>query len=222
MARIYVTDRVRNGFNVLALLTNEEFATFVDASVHATPRLTMSGFREEVRAALPQYTAEQVEDLVFAILGLQNSADDEGLSKSEFTERVMDGLYAPETQHPVLSQDQLRQRLETVLALDPVWLSSRAAAIQSENQRIYLNARVVTDLRPLFSDAEVPIAMAAVVVHSLVMKYLEDDEEREFHIALDPADVRSLAGVLSRASIKHEQLAPILSSELFPFHEVEP
>lgn len=101
-------------------------------------------------------------------------------------------------------------------------VSSKALDISSDNERNYLYARVLTNIRPIFrSDVEQePIAMAAV--HTLKIGYHHQGEYRDFFVTLDRKDLEKLSDLLQRAIKKEASLKALMGDRNITFLEVKP
>jgi hypothetical protein len=71
---------------------------------------------------------------------------------------------------------------------------------------VYLDSRVLTDIRPIFSLKEDLHPTAAVIIHNLEFVTHTDDRHTYTYIALDPNDLRKLKRTLERALQKEEIL----------------
>jgi hypothetical protein len=103
---------------------------------------------------------------------------------------------------------QFRKRLERLFNVESLSLSAKAVLLQLEHERRYHEARVLTDVRPVFgADPSVP-PKAAILNHTLRLAYHDNSSEiREFYIALDSIDLSEFIEVLVRAQEKERSLS---------------
>lgn len=104
------------------------------------------------------------------------------------------------------STDEARARLRTVLDIEPLARSSKALSVGTDHQRTFYDAKVLSDIRFVFRpdvDAE---PFGAAIVHVLRIVYHEDDDYRNFYVALDNEDLALLKSVIDRAEKKTEKL----------------
>jgi hypothetical protein len=84
----------------------------------------------------------------------------------------------------------------------------KAKELQMEAERTFCDARVITDLRPVFGGnvAESPTSM--VIVHTLKVGYhgTNSARHRELFMSLDADDIAKLKKVLDRAEEKTKTL----------------
>jgi hypothetical protein len=105
---------------------------------------------------------------------------------------------------------KLSRVLAKLLAIEGIRASQTAASLLEDHERLFVDARVLTDIRPIFEpDAGVP-PKSAVVIHNLKLAVYSTDHQ-EIYLALDNADLDSLIETLQRAKAKGEQLRVFLS-----------
>jgi alpha/beta superfamily hydrolase len=69
---------------------------------------------------------------------------------------------------------------------------------------------VVTDVRPVFPDGPEAVR-GAMIVHSLKLSYLHNNESEEFFVAMDDDDLASLQKAVSRAEAKSKTLKGVIT-----------
>jgi hypothetical protein len=105
-------------------------------------------------------------------------------------------------------RERLKARLTRVLSLErSLGATAKALSVAFEHKYLLHQARIVTDLRPIFgANASEPPA-AFVVSHVLCLECHKDKGEEELFVALDSADLSRLADVVKRAQQKDEALS---------------
>jgi hypothetical protein len=161
--------------------------------------------------------------IIHALVGLYTVRAVTGLSIEDFAEAIAvaveeKGLQplAPE------SRARLKANLVPLLSLDgALGVASKALSVVADQNRIFIHARVLSDLRAVFKeDPEVsPSAMA--IVHTLMIRYHESGDLKSFFVALDDEDVRKLRGALERAQKKSTTLKSVAKSANIPIIRIE-
>lgn len=95
----------------------------------------------------------------------------------------------------------LAERLNSLLNIESVVLSARAFDIQHEYEKIFRDARIMTDIRPVFNIAGSE-ATGAMIVHNLTIGYSQDGDHKEIVVAMDDPDITTLKKLLERAETK--------------------
>jgi hypothetical protein len=106
-----------------------------------------------------------------------------------------------------------QDRLASLLVLDSLnVLTAKARELQTESERVFCEARILTDIRPIFGIQLGTVPEAAVIVHTLKIGFhdAETSAHKEIFIALDSDDIGTLKKIAERA----EEKARILKSML--------
>jgi hypothetical protein len=99
-------------------------------------------------------------------------------------------------------------------------VATKATSVMTDHARVFCHCRVLTDLRPIF-ESDVGKGPAAIVgIHTLKVVYHEENEHREFFVAMDRDDVKELAAHLDRALKKEETLKALCADTPLLFLEV--
>lgn len=88
----------------------------------------------------------------------------------------------------------------------------KAKELQLESERTFCDARILTDIRPVFRDKVGDKPEAMIVVHTLKIVAHEATGHKEFYVALDAEDIQSLKKTLERAEDKARSLKNIIDA----------
>lgn len=105
--------------------------------------------------------------------------------------------------------ERMSQRIEILLNCDVIRLLSKASSIGAEHERVFLNAQVLTDLRPLFDDDsdENLEPEGALLCHILSLHFISSDRSHDnFYVTLDDDDIEILKRAIDRAIRKSDSL----------------
>jgi hypothetical protein len=89
--------------------------------------------------------------------------------------------------------------LGDLLTSAPMQRAAKALDLRNAYERILLTSRVVSDIRPIFDDETADSFEAAVVNHTLQLKYSDGARDHELHIAVDVDDLKRLREQIDRA-----------------------
>ena len=118
---------------------------------------------------------------------------------------------------PILTQrEPFATRLESLLSIESLQGAIKALDIITEHQKVFTGARILTDIRPVFTEDVKKTPLAAVIVHNLKLEYFESDENHELFIALDHDDLTKLIESLQRALEKDSTLRRLLANSRLP------
>ena len=147
-------------------------------------------------------------DKVYALLGVLTSrAPLLGLDASDASGEISDSedlhLEAPD-------RKVLRERLASLFSIDSIRITAKAADVAYDQPRNLQSARILTDLRPVFSEPVGPSIKAAAIVHTLKLTFSEGYDQEDLFVALDSDDVKALRDLLDRAEAKARSLTVAL------------
>jgi hypothetical protein len=98
--------------------------------------------------------------------------------------------------------DKLKTRVRLALEQpNPLRLIAKARDVTTDHDRAFLSARIFTDLRPIF-DKNATVISASSVVHTLAIHHHQNENHKDFYVALDDNDVETMIEVLQRAKQK--------------------
>ena len=103
-----------------------------------------------------------------------------------------------------------------------VAITAKAVDVITEHKHTYCTARILSDIRPIFS-RKAESAEAAVIVHNLQIGYHDggSGEHKEFYVTLDTDDIIALKDGLKRADKKTLVLESILKHSSVQYLKVE-
>lgn len=195
----------QEGLRALIGLTPEAYARLVSALKKAPPALSSRKLASSVEAE-SGIAFQELRQILSVVLSLALTADrtekpTEELA-AEVAEKALEDGYGL-TQENTLA---FRDRLQALLTIQgSITVSARALGLVPESERIFLGARLLTDMRPIFlGDAPKPVA--ATIVHTLKIEAHVDGQDQAYFFALDVDDLQSLAGKLNRAIAKQNSL----------------
>ncbi len=126
---------------------------------------------------------------------------------------TLQSLYLTKVYHEVPANVMADDIAEEILA--------KALGILRNNQNVFHEARIISEIRPVFgSNVEEP-PPAAVLLHMLNITCHGTDGHKEFFIALDTDDIEVLRDVIDRAETKAESLKVMLNKAGTTYLETE-
>jgi hypothetical protein len=104
-------------------------------------------------------------------------------------------------------RDRFLRRFARISQSKSIEITGKALGVLQEDQREFCTARLVSQLRPIFSDEPLE-PKATVIVHQLKLVYHTGPEgdRDEIFIAMTKDDLSFLRKVIDRALVKHEKL----------------
>jgi len=108
------------------------------------------------------------------------------------------------------ARDVVVSLIESMTDEHPLVISGKAAMLGHAHQRIFLEARIITDVRPVFN-SNADRVLESLIIHTLLINYYDGAEEtRRIEFALDANDVANLRRLCDRAEGKSTVLKAAL------------
>jgi hypothetical protein len=215
LASLEIDDATRIGLTILADLSESDFEQLRAAFERTAEEYTYTSAGDIIRNTLrlSPGDADAVFDALYMLNGGQESPRERRAAD------VVDTLFAPDpTRFFAADSEQLVRRfteLQSIRYIAALW---KAVELLISNERNFLSATVITDLRPAFLEAIVDGPAAYVLMHELQLKYRDDAEaERQFVLKLDERDIADLVASLDRAKQKSEVLKQFLRKQKLPY-----
>jgi len=102
-------------------------------------------------------------------------------------------------------KSELLHRLSSLLSAQALLVSTRASDLQHDFSRVFVSAKIVSDVRTVFDQSGDKI-QGSMVIHNLNITYAQDGDFKSFYVAMDSADLAKLRTVLDRADVKSSAL----------------
>jgi hypothetical protein len=197
-------------------LSDEESNTFLNVLSKAGPQFNVYDLGNQLAAALQSNDLPIVTILrVLASLYLTRPV---AKSIEQFVDQ--DVFPALETAKIFTANDAdvQRQKLQRFLvaALSyerTLGTAAKAGDVLTQHERIFDNARIVTDLRPIFHVDVTEKPDAAVIIHTLKITQRDHSRNRtDLYFALDHNDLLVMRDLIERALKKEKTLKEIINS----------
>ncbi len=196
-------------------LPDDKIAGFLDALSKAGPQFNVYDLSDEVsnRLGLPN---ELTEGVVQVLASLYLTRDRQHTPIETFVDQeVSDALKKAETfseENADAQWAKLRKFLIDALSLEStVGTAAKAGYILTQHERIFVGARILTDVRPIFHGDVSSKPDSAVIIHMLRITQRDDFEKQsDQYFGLDSNDIRSLKALIERAMKKEETLKGLM------------
>lgn len=201
------------GLQKLAALDEDSMRGLVAALGKVSPILSRAELAPKIASEVDTIPRSDIDNIVEILLPLYLLQERHDRSVSEIAEDVCRAMDRSDNENLKFSgnkRQRFKGRLIELLGIEAVRVGAKALEMLFENQRSFLNARIVTEVRPIFGSNPEDTPAGALIVHMLKITYREQGEDREFFVALDTTDVGKLSSVLDRADAKAGSLKTYL------------
>jgi len=160
---------------------------------------------------------DDVREIVGTIYALYRVRAAAGVSEEQFLKDLMEDVTS--RPNPPLSPELIsiaRRRFEILLNIETLAAISKAIRLQREGERLFCDATILSDMRPVFTEDPAARPSGFVVNHVLEIEYHENGEHKGFFVVLDAVDLATLKKTVDRASAKDKTLSVLLEEAQFP------
>ncbi|MFY9951431.1 MAG: hypothetical protein WAK27_22210 [Candidatus Sulfotelmatobacter sp.] len=214
MATIKIPDRYKPGLAVLAALPEEVFNQVI-ATLDTTPSAPRG--QKELTAWLSSeaksVTPTDLRKLVDTLASLYRLRVKSNVTSEVLATDVADA--ASKDARLGTSADIVRSRLTQLLAINALNLvDAKARELQLEAEHSFCDARMITDIRPVFGSNVSDSPEAMIIVHTLKLGYHDSASQthKEMYVALDEDDIVTLTTLLKRTQDKTKALKKQMAS----------
>ena len=212
MADVYVPSEMRPALVQLAALGDDAISELCSLLEANPDVLTSRQAAFEHASKLTKFGDEgfSAVDAVVPLLFLKASTGKStaGLV-NEITARLITGDKKEATLTPA-AVPNFKRHLGRILELSSLTNRAKALSLATDCQRLFSDAKIVSDVRPVFGEDVSKPPLGAVILHSLKIGFAEDGEEREFFVTLDSKDLRELQSWITRALSKDATLSQFI------------
>lgn len=161
------------------------------------PSELLTAIRSQLSGAEAETTSECLMRQALSLNGLMLRT---GMEASTILKGISSGLESESSWTPenVKKWEDLQPVFRNLLCTDAFRLVATAVDLSYEYANLYRNGRILTDIRPLFTQDASDIE-GAVVSYAMRLRYDSIDGEHELNIAMDENDIRDLSEQCARA-----------------------
>ena len=219
-----IPDRYRPGIDILVSLTDEQFSESRRALDQAPPALRTTGLISSIGPLVPSIDENDLEEIIEALVSLYMVRESFRLTDEDLVTSITDIISTRdyEPQHAPEAVQRFRTRCIELLGYNGnLGVAAKAIEVLIDHEHAFCRARILTDMRPVFHDRVEDGPAAFVIVHNLKIQYHEGVQHKEFFVALDTSDIRSLRTLLDRADKKASSLKATLTDKNVPYLDAD-
>ncbi|HEY9877784.1 MAG TPA: hypothetical protein V6D29_04975 [Leptolyngbyaceae cyanobacterium] len=212
-----IPSEAKAGIEILAKSSNDFVQTLYGVLQKQRPHLSLEKLCKAAFSDMKNNISEEDFESLFNMLtSLYLLLKEEGLETDEVVFEIADAVSRDENIQ--LNDDELDlliDRLFEFLYLeDSIKLSYKASNIKADNQNVFLQSKIYTDIRPIFrEDINDKDPVGFVVIHNLKVQFSDGSGDKEFYVTLDSQDLEMLQIAVKRALDKEASVGRILKSK---------
>jgi hypothetical protein len=217
--RLRIPTEFHEGLLLLFRLTDAQTDELVHALERAPLRFSSVQLASELASQISSISPSNLTQLTEALLATYVVFTTSDVDVNMFVDDLYESVLQ-QVKSPPESDTGVKSRLLRLYGIDRLAVSTKAKLIVTEHQHSFCNARLFTDIRPIFGQDATAQPSGAMLVHTLKLHYHEGTEFKEFFVALDSDDLENLRSILKRASEKAESLKDFIKSTSITYVDV--
>ena len=219
MAKIRIPEAAVPALQIIATLDDGNFSALIAVFTRAKPTLKPWQFLDQIDSGDIGISERTVAEVFDALIGLYMAKDGHGVSANEMSEDIGEAVLDIENKEfdfkPV--KTKLVERLKVLLGFDKsLAVTAKALDVMTEDERTYCEARILSDVRPVFT-ASLKSPSGAVIIHNLKISFHSNREHEDFYVAMDTDDLKNLKAAIERAEEKTAALESLIEAGKVPY-----
>jgi hypothetical protein len=212
------------GIKVIIALKDSDLAKIIQI-LNGTPVvLNVRKFNQKIFSQIDFIEPQEAKNLIDTIGSLYDLRLSLNISNEEFADEIVEVIQESSDKSLKLDEgnvENFKQRLSSLLDIESLSLRAKATNLIVDHQTIFRDAKLISDIRPIFGNDVEEKPIATVLIHTLKIEYVENNDLRDFHVALDDKDVTNLIALLKHTQLKAENLKGFVKSVGLLNYEVE-
>lgn len=198
-------------------LSDAAIEELINAISSATISAEAPEMSEKIAGSVPSIPREDLAEIVQMLYSLYHVREFSEVRHARFVRDLVDTLLLnPDFDLQKADASITGKRFQRLLNIKTLNTLSKAIRLQRDGERIYCDARIISDIRPVFGDDVEERPISAVITHTLKLGYDVMGEHKEFFVVLDEQDLNALQGVIERAQAKGDTLTEMLNAAGIP------
>jgi len=205
------------GIAIIKLLSDSEVNQISEVLRKFSPPIKFSKVISDVRPILEGRSEEDIESLVDTIYSLYSLRFYREAPIEEFLVDLLDAIRESDNEElKTINSDEaaaLEFRLKSLLTARTFSVLTKAHDLHGEFANIFWNAKVISDIRPVWDeDVKVP-PVGVVITQTLKLEYGDIEGSKELYLNVNEGDIELLISVLLRAREKAATLESLATAD---------
>ena len=206
-----VPERYVDGFISLFELSNEDFQK-LNKSINKAPICNGIGPLAKSISKSSKIEQKKIEEIlssVNSLFFLKEQGEIKNVVES-LADAILQSIEKKKTKSSI---DNFKNRLIKLLDIEQLYFLSKTYELYSEHHNLFLSSKILTDIRPIFTDANLE-PKATLITNVLHIHYGQSDGKHEdIYIALDDKDIQNLKTMVERAEQKNKTLKRLIKED---------
>lgn len=202
---LQIPQSAHTALKTLNSFSDQDAISICEVLAESRPSLTVKKLATEI--AQKTKLKEDIEDIILTLASMYNARSNFGMSLEDFVEEVVEDAKETIPLGEGETWDPLKRHLSRLLIYErSLGVAAKALEVMTGHQNVFIDARLFTDMRPIFLNDPTSGPITSTIVHTLKLEYLNSDSKSSLYIAMDSKDIKQLQRVLDRALQKEQAL----------------
>ncbi|HYE53677.1 MAG TPA: hypothetical protein VD996_02500 [Chitinophagaceae bacterium] len=205
----YIPERYEEGFKALSQISEQQFDK-VQKSLTNAPYVSSITKLATAVSHIEELKQLDISEMFLSVGSLIPFIDDE-----EMIDEIVKDIIMLSLEDELVRQEDVSQygfRLAFLLNNKQMYYASKADSLVNNYGNIFIQCRVVSDIRPVFDIKSDPNPEVGLIIHNLNIHYQSHEEpyHKDISIALTAEELLMLKEAIVRAEMKEKSLQNIL------------
>lgn len=211
-----IPSRQREPLKQLYELVGADASPLIDLLQGLPAFVSTPDLQAKIASLWPDIAEAELAHLTLAMISMATQGS--RWSADELGRRISE---SPDLDIPEEGREAFGAVLARLVETDVLLTSAKAVSVLNQQERLFHEARIMSDIRPVFGDDPTERPAGAVVVHTLSIKYHADGEMKTINVAMDRNDLAELTAALDRAMKKADVLSSVVEAADLALFELE-
>ena len=206
-AKIRVPKRYYDGLAAILRLDDIQTQVLSTAIEEVSPATTSSDFA--AKGNVGTIASTDAVKIYEALQSLYVVKGAENASPEVFVARLLDAMAAADDDRlhvPAEKSEDIRRRLLRLIAAPSLSVAAKSQNLSHDFERTFCAAKVLTDLRPVFTESAADAPVGFMVINTLRLDIHERGDHSSIFVGLSEDDLTALRDAVVRALEKSETL----------------
>lgn len=210
MAKLTIPECYRKGVFGLATLDLDSTEVIANELGGSTALALEIKSATVIQPLTKNIAKSDLEDMLQALQALYTVRSNSDVPSVEFVEDVLEAIQ--EHQKRNWDEDELenaKRNFIKLLGIESIRLRSNAKSARTDDERTFCKAKILTEMRPVFTEDIEDGPQGIVVVHRLKLGYHSNrgnGKHEDFYVTLDEEDLEAFKEAIHRAEMKSASL----------------
>jgi hypothetical protein len=213
MAITRIPEPYRSGLAKIRGLSASDIDAISNALATCPLHGGIKGMIATVRAQAPTLTVDDIEDIIRSLYSLYIYRGDSDTPVSSFIPELIIAMRSSGKDLVIPEEEKIifQERITRLLSIDALAMASKAETLRDDHDKSFHDAKILTDIRPLFTKPDEK-PLGAAITHMLKIEYHQEGEHKILYMYLDADDLELLKKVVQRAETKASSLQALIKS----------